>query len=700
MRCEVYLDMRNDNTLCTISMLSAMLESQNGDYYNLLTPFVLYSLPHTIDAEIVVGNIVAAMKDFGFADFPHKLCEKLLDRLCHTAGHQIPYVRFENKHGGKKKFYVNALYDVDGFDDRKNNMRIKIDAILSAIQKYFEENFYYRTIPTDEIKDKLTAFFELNGFTVIRSTNDLKLISKDNGSASFEIAHFILSEHEKKSMVYEDLCEVAKGFLTYKGLYYFLDNKKNHVDSKFQNVTFYLDCSLILDILNYDTTSDYNAITELVRLIRRCGGKVAAFQHTVEEATRLIGAFASKPYDRNGFRLDNLANQKLPSDLLFAIAKDVPNTLQNNAKIEILNAPSFADTTNYKNILGEEEIVEWLTKNRSSHGNGFDALERYRYDAKTLIAIGMCRRNFLPHYIEQAKAMIVTQDPWLNKCLRDLYPDKFRTEVYYAITDTELVSLLWLQDYKNISNLPSDILISNAHAACRVSTEVMDRAIELSTKMASNGTIPHDAALLVSSHAEFKPFLAKRVRNNVSLLSDREICSAIDEYISISASTKIEETRIAVQRQAQDTLDAQATQHSAEAAAMQNELQQKENTIARLEHELALRDKQDRLANEAAMKKKCDKAEYVAKNISVTAYVLLRLVSIVAACCTVLIFGIYCYKVYISGRSWLPYAIIEILSFFAIPLIFVSKKSFLYKLIRKLRDHIYTRVYSHFIKKD
>ena len=226
MRHEVYLDMRNDNTLCTISMLSAMLESQNGDYYNLLTPFVLYSFPHSIDAEIVVGNVVQAMKDFGFADFPHKLCEKLLERLCRQAGDGNVYVRSEKKRGGKKKFYVNTLYDFDGFDDRKNNMRRKIDAILSSIQKYFEDNFYYRTIPTEEIKDKLTAFFELNGFTVIRSTNDLRLITQDNGSASFEIAHFILSEYDKKSVVYNDLCEVAKGFLTYKGIYYFLDDKK------------------------------------------------------------------------------------------------------------------------------------------------------------------------------------------------------------------------------------------------------------------------------------------------------------------------------------------------------------------------------------------------------------------------------------------------------------------------------------------
>ena len=700
MKYEVYLDMRNDNTLCTISMLSAMLESQNGDYYNLLTPFVLYSLPHAIDAEIVVGNVARSMKNFGFADFPLKLCEKLLDRLCRPADDGHFYVRSELKRGGKKKYYVNTIYNSDGFDDRKNNMRRKIDAILFAIQKYFEENFYYQTISIDKIKDKLTAFFELNGFTVIRSTNDLRLITEDNGSASFEIAHFILSEYEKKSVVYDDLCEVAKGFLTYKGLYYFLDEKKNHLDSKFQNVTFYLDCSLILDILNYDTTSDYNAITELVRLIRRCGGNVAVFQHTAEEAARLIDAFASKPHSRNGFRLDNLASQKLPSDLLFAIAKDVPHALKEKAKIDTVNAPSFADASNYKNILGEEEIVEWLAKNRTAHGNGFDVIERYRYDAQTLIAIGMCRRDFRPHYIEQAKAIVVTQDPWLNKCLRDLYPDKFKAEVYYAITDTELVSLLWLRDYKNISNLPSDILISNAHAACRVSSEVMDRAMELAAKLESNGSIPSNAALLVSSHSAFKQFIANRVRNNVSLLSDEEIRAAIDEYISTNASVKIEETRTAVQREAQDTLDAQAKIHSAETTAMQNKLQEKDHTIALLQQELAQRNEQERLAHETAMQQKCERADRKAKIAASTTRNVLYFSAIAVACIIAAIFAVHCYKAYIAEQSWLPYAIVDILSFVAIPPIFISKKSFLYKRISRLGDWVYTKVYSHAIKKE
>lgn len=61
MKYEVYIDMKNENALCTISMLSALLENQEGDYYNLLIPFLLHSLPEHKDAEISVEKTTMAI---------------------------------------------------------------------------------------------------------------------------------------------------------------------------------------------------------------------------------------------------------------------------------------------------------------------------------------------------------------------------------------------------------------------------------------------------------------------------------------------------------------------------------------------------------------------------------------------------------------------------------------------------------------
>lgn len=202
MKYEVWINMKNDNALCTISMLSAMLETQDGSYYSLLIPFVLYSLPESKDTEISVDKITDSMREFGFVDFPHKLTETILTKLCTKEVDKQIFVRQQMRRGQKKQFFVNAVFDRSSFDTNKYGMRKKIDDILHAIQKYFEEHFYRKTLPLDSIRDKLTSFFEANGFTVIKSANDLRLISKEAGSDSFEIAHFILEEYEKKSVIY------------------------------------------------------------------------------------------------------------------------------------------------------------------------------------------------------------------------------------------------------------------------------------------------------------------------------------------------------------------------------------------------------------------------------------------------------------------------------------------------------------------
>lgn len=698
MKYEVYIDMKNENALCTISMLSALLENQEGDYYNLLIPFLLHSLPEHKDAEISVENTTMAMREFGFVDFPYKLTERMLNRLSRRGVKGEAYVRFKIK-DGKKRYFVERTYDKTKFDANRLEMRKKINAILDAIQKYFETHFYCKTIPIDDVREKLTAFFSANGFAVIKSVDELRLISKENGSDSFQIAHFILEEYEKKSVIYDDMCDVTKGFLTYKGLYYFLSDRKNHVDSKFKNVTFYLDCSLVLDALDYDTSSDYNAINELIRLVRRCGGQVAVFRHTVDEAARLIEAFASQPYNRNSFRLDNLAAKNFTREMLFAIAKDIPQTLQKRVQVDVVDPPSFTDVTNYKNILGEEEIVSWFSLNRQN-GNAFDSEdERYRFDAKSIIAIGMCRRDYHPHYIEQARAMIVTQDPWLNRCLKDVYKDKFKNEVLYAITDTELVSLLWLRDHKQVSNLPSDILIANAHAACRVSTEVMDRAVEIANAMVDNGTIPSDAALLVSSHPEFKRFIANRFQNDASRLNNDSVRLAIEEYISSISREEVEAVRNNERKNAQENIEEQRRKYAVEKETLKARILEQEDTIQRLTKEIHTKTAKEVRDKEMATKKRCARAEKKAKIVRNITWCLLYSLSLIFAVTLVLVFGVKCYQSYINEGAWLPYMVVEVIAFISIPLLFVSKKSVNCKLINRLADKVYMYTYSKYIEK-
>lgn len=677
MNYRVFIDMKNENALYTVSMLSAMLEDGTGNYLDLLTPFVLYSLPKTIDSPISIDAVTEAMREFGFKDFPYKTSEKILNRLCKASGDDPVYVRATSANK-KRKYWVSAVYNASDFTTRRTEMRRKIDGILKAMQEYFNTHFYYNTLEQDEIREKLVSFFENNGLTVIQNVGDLKLVQKENDSDSFEVARFVLEECEKRSLIYDDLCDVTKGFLTYKAIYYFADDHKNSMDSKFRDVTFYLDCSLVLDALGYDTPEDEKAVKELIRLVRRNGGDVKVFRHTTEEAARLIEAFANQLHNKNKFRLDGLANKNFTREILLMIAGEVPETLKGNVQVETVETPSLENSSNHVYYLVETEIIQWLKQNRTKNGEvTYSDDERFGYDAKSLNAICMLRGGHHPNYIERAKAVLVTQDAWLNRCLRELYGDRFKSELLFSISDTELVSLLWLRDYKKINNLPSDVLISNAHAACRVSQKVMDRAIQIAVSMAEAGTLNQDAALLVTSHSDIKAVLAERVRNNVEMLSEYEVKETINAYISQRAKEQIENAR------------------GEERMVAQKEIYEKK---ADYEAEIDKLNKQIEMEQKKQVETKVARAEKYAKKISGWCYYVLMVVLSLIGLLLVAIFGIRCWKEFVEGNAWWPYLVVEILGFIGVPSMLLAKKSPCHKWICRRRDKIYSHLYSCFLQ--
>ena len=289
----------------------------------------------------------------------------------------------------------------------------------------------------------------------------------------------------------------------------------------------------------------------------------------------------------------------------------------------------------------------------------------------------MLRGGHHPNYIERAKAVLVTQDAWLNRCLRELYGDRFKSELLFSISDTELVSLLWLRDYKKINNLPSDVLISNAHAACRVSQKVMDRAIQIAVSMAEAGTLNQDAALLVTSHSDIKAVLAERVRNNVEMLSEYEVKETINAYISQRAKEQIENAR------------------GEERMVAQKEIYEKK---ADYEAEIDKLNKQIEMEQKKQVETKVARAEKYAKKISGWCYYVLMVVLSLIGLLLVAIFGIRCWKEFVEGNAWWPYLVVEILGFIGVPSMLLAKKSPCHKWICRRRDKIYSHLYSCFLQ--
>ena len=273
--------------------------------------------------------------------------------------------------------------------------------------------------------------------------------------------------------------------------------------------------------------------------------------------------------------------------------------------------------------------------------------------------------------------------------------NELRNELNYCISDTELVSLLWLREYKRVTTLPSDVLIANAHAACRVSNEVMERAIQIAHSMKETGTLTIDAALLVSAHSEFASFLAEQVRNDPAELNESSVKSLISGFIEKQSEQKVITARNEEKALAEKKLSSQKVLHESISAKNQERFQSYENQIAALQKE-----KQDTSTLQRIQRKRIvELADKQAKRVSTLVYVALYCILFFALGTLCTIFTIHSITEYCAGNVWLPYLVVDFLSFLGILQLFLPRKSFVVHLICRVRDRVYGAVYSQQVQK-
>lgn len=679
MSIGVILDMKNPNALCTVGMLSALWERDRRDYIDLVSPFILASLPTTVGQEIDGEQVQATVKsEYGFDDMPLGFIKGILQRNTKSKTSAHPYIRKE-----KGKYYVAAAFDNKDFLKDQLEMRQKIDYVLEKMKGYFVEHKPYKSFDSNALKEMLTNFFESCGFTMAKDVNDLQMITAaKNGKENFWVAQFILDLSEWNALEFEYLKEIVRGFFAYKALYYFERENKMSISSKLKNVTFYLDCSLVINCLGYDSKVRQQGARELIDLIRRSGGQVCVFEHTVAEAESLLAAFAKRAGRKNAFQLEGLASKNYPLEILEAISSSVSANLLKQEMIETVPAPGYS-VENYSDVQDEKAITNWLRESRGKSGRHHENGDRFDYDTKSLAAIGMLRKNNHPTKIERCKAILVTQDPWLTQCMKALSPKTFHSEIDFAMLDIDVVSLLWLSNYDAKSSLPMDVLIANATAACQLTQETMDRAIELTDRLIESGDLTEDAALLIRSQSRIRQYLFDVTENDVSAVSPENVQRAVNKYVKEEASKYVEEATSSLEREKQRELD----QKDQEIQRLRAIVKRTENT------EKARANKRGQAAHLAK-----DKAGKVAKRFE-------RGVIIVFALILLVTVGIWSFKVFtdysgLSHLGWhISFVVLDILALLQIINYFRSSNGWIRRLSQQINNFAYTHVYNKEIAK-
>ena len=465
--------MQKQVSLSTVALLSLLWEKEKTDYLDVIGQFVLRSLPTKEEELIDIDSITQNLRhEYGFEDIPRQVVEKILIRLSKKPVKKIYYVR---RNRSSRQFYTAAVFDHATFDHNRNETRHAISSVLQDLILFLEQNYLYKRIDENTAAEYLFHFFEAYGLTVMHDNGKLKSITVSSGSHNFYVARFILDAMENRKNSEQRLIQITTGFLIYKAVYFFSSELKTSIESKLRGARFYLDCSIVIDALGYDSSSDEKAFDEMNQLIRSNGGQVCVFEHTIDEASNLLIAYSKHIQSQNLFSFPELQKKNYPPDVLYALAQ--PTAISESLKkkqISIQELPSYnpKSSPKAKNIYDgfqDEKAIETQLKKyqvilrKSSNGNKGNRVTksssgRIDYDVKSLSAIGRIRKETHPTNLEKCQAIIITQDWTLCNCMHDLYPKQFPPEISFAIRDIDIVSLLWLGQYNKRSQLPQHIL--------------------------------------------------------------------------------------------------------------------------------------------------------------------------------------------------------------------------------------------------
>lgn len=137
-----------------------------------------------------------------------------------------------------------------------------------------------------------------------------------------------MKEHESKSVLFDYLVELVKGYFVTTALYLQAENP-NATTASFSDVTFFLDTRLLLALLGYKTEAENNSVQKMVASLKKNGAKLACFSYNISEVNNILEAY----------KLSTISNSRRPSSytLEFFDEHDFSYTLVESNQKNLLN---------------------------------------------------------------------------------------------------------------------------------------------------------------------------------------------------------------------------------------------------------------------------------------------------------------------------------------------------------------------------
>jgi hypothetical protein len=475
------MSMASMETLSSLAMLKVKVDG-GSDYLDYLRPFVHQVLfEHKPDpvTDRVISEFIRS--DFGL-DIPTRTVQIVLKRL----SIKLPLERVNDG------YRIKGQIPDRGLLRKKSEAARHISSIVLGILDFDQSG--RRLLDGEEAAVGAICAF-LNEFNVACLQSHLRgtaipLVENQGQSHLVLVSEYVLHLQKYDPDRFSSFMVLVQGHMLANAL---LAPDLKDAPKTFKRVTFFLDTPLLVQSLGLEGPLKEKAINELISLLRRLGGRIAAFSHSNEELVKVIRGAADHIENQKGrgaIVFEARRNNTTKSDLLL-LGEKLDDLLEEKG-ISIEKTPAYSaefqiDEVAFQTFL-EDEISYFNPRAKE-------------YDINSVRSVIALRGNSYPSTIEKAKAVFVTSNAGFARAAYEYSKDPTEpTAVSSVITDFALANMAWLKAPMGAPNIPMTELLSYSYAAFRPTDKFLDRFLWEVEKLQKNGRISErDHQLLRSS---------------------------------------------------------------------------------------------------------------------------------------------------------------------------------------------------------
>ena len=513
---ELRWDIMNNNLLIGTAMLNAFWEINKKDTFDLLVPFVKYSIAKTTKQgeKIDTKRMVEYLKQmFGYDTIPSYAVSVILKRLS-------PRILAKEKSNYRLKVSLDS--ETEKFDKKYLECREQQQKVAQSLMAFLNENLNLnQNYDEESALSVLIKFFVNNGLLIQTNVNVLEAYKLKDDKLNYLIAQFVLQEAKSESVVFDYIKEMVKGFFLSLAISF---QKQNNsiVQEKLSGLSCYFDTRVIINALGMNLPDEKSCALEMLNMLREKGAKLFCFRHTLGEIYDITEAYKrsllnpkSKTNPMTLVGWDELHYSIADVDRYQSVLEQKISALG----IEVVETPSIKNVEHFP--VDEVALNDYIDERILYYNK--EAIET---DVRSIISILLLREDSHVSELEKCKYIFVTSNGKLSRVSNNyLLENKICSdrEVPPFITDMDLSSIVWLKCYATHKDYPKQKLIACSISALEPSLSVMQTFFGMVDRMKSEGDISEDEAAIIRTSLFCRKQLAQIAAGDASVIKEETV---------------------------------------------------------------------------------------------------------------------------------------------------------------------------------